>query len=175
MIFKAFKQKSNKKYLNKLLSNRHVNVNDSKLECLGIIINLDEEVDFERFKQFASYLNVHPNKLKIIAFSKSVQENLNTWDACYTPKDFGWKGSILNVELESFLNTKFDVLISYYTEEVLELKLLTTLSQSKLKIGILQTDERLNDLIIKTNIKEFDVFKTEVFKYLTILNKIKNE
>jgi hypothetical protein len=175
MIFKVFKQKSNKKYLNKLLSKPHVNVNDSKLESLGIILNIDEVNDFEWFNQLAIYLKVHPNKLKIIAFSKNKQDNLNTWDACYNPKDFGWKGTINNVELESFLEKKFDVLISYYTEEALELKLLTTMSNAKFKIGILQTDERINDLIIKTNIKDFDVFKTEVFKYLTILNKIKNE
>ena len=77
--------------------------------------------------------------------------------------------------MQSFLDTKFDALISYYTKDELELKLITALSKSKFKIGILQTDERLNDLIIKSNISEFNVFKNELFKYLTILNKIKNE
>jgi len=52
---------------------------------------------------------------------------------------------------------------------------MTAISQAKFKIGILQSDERLNDLIIYTKIKEFNVFENEVFKYLTILNKIKNE
>ena len=47
------------------------------------------------------------------------------------------------------------------------------LSKAEFKVGILQTDERINDLIIKTKLKEFDVFKEELFKYLTILNKIK--
>jgi len=54
----------------------------------------------------------------------------------------------------------------------LDLKIATARSKAQFKIGILQTDTRLNDLIIKTNINEFDVFKNEVFKYLTILNKI---
>ena len=59
--------------------------------------------------------------------------------------------------------------------EHLELKLLTGTSKAQFKIGILQSDARLNDLIIKTNLKEFDVFKAELHKYLNILNKIKNE
>ena len=101
------------------------------------------------------------------------KDDLLSWDNCYNPKDFGWKGTIKNPELDTFLNTKFDVLISYYEKEILELKLITVLSKAELKVGILQTDERINDLIIKTKLKEFEVFKEELFKYLTILNKIK--
>lgn len=172
MILKAFKEKSNKKYLNKLLSERQVNVTDKKITSLGVIINISEIEDFERFNVLAESIKVRPNKLKIIAFSESKKDDLNSWDNCYYPKDFGWKGDIKNIELQSFLNTKFDVLVNYYEKEVLELKLITALSKSELKIGISKSDERLNDLIIKTNLKEFDVFKKELFKYLTILNKI---
>ena len=172
MILKVFREKSNKKYLNKLLLERHVNVNDSKVESLGIIINIDEIDDFELFRKLADYIKVRPNKLKIIAFSEKKKDDLNSWDLCFTPKDFGWSGTIKNIELQSFLNTEFDALISYYKKEVLEIKLITANSKAKFKIGILQTDERLNDLILKTNMNEFELFKTELFKYLTILNKI---
>ncbi|MCF7568184.1 hypothetical protein L3X37_07385 [Sabulilitoribacter arenilitoris] len=173
MILKGFKEKSNKKHLNKLLLEREVSVTDTKVESLGLILNIDEIDDFDLFRTLADYINVRPNKLKIIAFSSKKKDNLNTWDECYSPKDFGWKGRIKNIELQSFLNTKFDTLISYYTKDDLELKFLTVKSKAKFKIGILQTDARLNDLIIKTSLKEFDVFKAEVYKYLTILNKIK--
>ncbi len=77
--------------------------------------------------------------------------------------------------MKTFLDTKFDALISYYLSDELELKMLTAMSQSAFKIGILQTDNRINDLIIKSNLSEFSVFKNELFKYLTILKKIKNE
>ncbi|WP_341214807.1 hypothetical protein [uncultured Wocania sp.] len=173
MILKGFKEKSNKKHLNKLLSQRKVSVADSKIESLGVILNIDEVDDFELFRILANNINVRPNRLKIIAYSANKKENLSTWDDCFNPKDFGWKGTIKNVELQSFLNTNFDALISYYINDVLELKLLTAKSKAQFKIGILQTDARLNDLIIKTSLKEFDVFKAEVHKYLTILNKIK--
>ncbi|NJX14987.1 DUF6913 domain-containing protein [Tamlana crocina] len=172
MFLKGFKEKSNKKYLNKLLSERHANVNDSKIVSLGIIFNIDEVNNFEQFRKLADNIDVKPNRLKIIAFSESEKDNVNTWDACYNPKDFGWKGTVKNSELQEFLNTEFDALVSYYEDGVLELKLITALSKAKFKIGILQTDERLNDLIIKNPLKEFNSFKKEVHKYLTILNKI---
>lgn len=175
MILKAFKEKSNEKYLNKLLSNRDVHLTDNKVERIGVILNIDELDDFELFRKLASKLNVHANRLKIVAFSESKDDTLNSWDACFNPKDFGWNGVVKNAELQTFLDTKFDVLISYYETEFLELKLMTASSKAQFKVGILKTDERLNDLIIKTSLKEFNVFKDEVFKYLTILNKIKNE
>ncbi len=172
MILKAFKEKSNKKHLNKLIAERHVNVDDSKINSLGVILNIDEFDDLELFRNLADFIKIRPNKLKIITFSANKKEKQYTWDDCFDFNDFGWKGQIKNIELQTFLNTKFDALISYYTNEQLELKLLTALSKAQFKVGILQTDERLNDLIIKTNLKEFNVFKAELYKYLTILNKI---
>lgn len=175
MILKGFKEKSNKKHLNKILSNRNIQVNDSIIKSLGVIMHSDDVNDFEMFRGLAVNLNIHPNNLKIIAYSSNVDNKQNSWDACFNDEDFGWNGTIKNVELKTFLDTEFDALISYYTEDVLELKLLTAISQSQFKIGIFQTDDRLNDLIIKANLSEFNVFKDELVKYLTILKKIKNE
>lgn len=172
MILKVFKEKSNIKYLNKRLSNRIVNVDNRKVKTLGVILNIDEFDNFNVFKDLADLIKIQPNKLKIIAFSASKKENVTTLDAYFTPNDLGWKDSIKNVELQSFLDENFDALISYYTKDNLTLKMLTVLSKSQFKIGILQTDARVNDLIIKASLNEFDVFKNEVFKYLTILNKI---
>ncbi len=175
MILKAFKEKQNEKYLNKLLTEREVSLIDNNIESIGVILNIDETDDFNLFKLLATKLNVNENKLKIIAFSSNKDIDLNSWDACFNPKDFTWNGRVKNVEMHEFLDKKYDILISYYEADILELKLMTALSKARFKIGILKTDERLNDLIIKTGLKEFEVFKDEVFKYLTILNKIKNE
>ena len=175
MILKVFKEKSNLRHLDKILSSRDVNVTDSKIKSLGVIMHINEIDDFELFRKLAENLNIQPFNLKIIAYSSESKEKPNSWDICFNEKDFGWKGTIHNVELQSFLETDFDVLISYYEEDILELKLITAKSKAQFKIGIFQPDSRLNDLIIQTKLNEFDAFKNELFKYLTILNKIKNE
>lgn len=175
MFLKAFKEKSNKKYLNKLLSQRKINVDNSKIKSLGVILNFDEIEDFNAFNVLASRLKVHANRIKVIAYTTDLKSHGNSWDACFNAKDFGWNGEVKNVELQTFLDASFDVLISYYTEEHLELKLLTALSKSKIKIGLLQSDDRLNDIIIKTKIKDLKIFEDEVVKYLKVLNKIKDE
>nr|WP_235835872.1 hypothetical protein [Algibacter onchidii] len=159
--------------MNKLLSERHVNVNEDPVKSLGVIFNINEIDDFELFTKFADLIKVRPNITKIIAFSQNEKESVKSWDKCYNRRDFGRHGIVKNAELDTFLNTEFDLLISYYEEEILELKLMTALSKAKFKIGILQADERLNDLIIKTKLKNIDLFKKEVYKYLKILKKIK--
>ncbi|GAB1857756.1 hypothetical protein MHTCC0001_25930 [Flavobacteriaceae bacterium MHTCC 0001] len=174
MILKGFREKSNKKFLNKLLSERKVNIDNNPIKSLGVILNYDEINDFNVFNALAARLQVHTTQIKVIGYTFDIKNQDTLWHSCFNEKDFGWKGDIKNIELDSFLDKSFDVLISYYTEAHLELKLMTALSKSQLKIGILQTDLRLNDLIIKTNIKDINTFEDEVVKYLKILNKVKN-
>lgn len=168
MILKGFKRKSNKKYLNKLLTNRVVYVNNRDVKSVGVIFNVCEFADAEVFKDLLENENLHFDTFKIIGYGAHKKLNFQAFDDCYNLNDFGWNGAIKNDELKAFLNTEFDVLISYYEKEVTELKLITAKSKSKFKIGILQTDDRLNDLIIKTNIKQVGLFVTEIKKYLTI-------
>lgn len=174
MILKGFKEKSIKKHINKLLLERNAIFSDNKIESLGVICHLDEVDDLDLFNKLAARLNVQLNKLKIIAFASN-KEMLKSCDNCYKTSDFNRDGTLKNKELQAFLSTEFDVLISYYQVDIVELKLLTAASKAPLKVGSLQTDERLNDIIIKIEPSEFDVFEDEVFKYLTVLNKIKNE
>src|SRR5690606_13144452 len=102
MFLRTFKEYSNRKYLNKLLSNRYVNVDDNKVESLGIIFNMDENEDFNLFKNLVSKLKIHANNFKVIGFSKDKKTSLNTWDLCFNPDDFGWKGEVKNAELQTF-------------------------------------------------------------------------
>ena len=172
MILEGFRQNSIKKCIDDLLDSRPPSIHKEKIRSLGVVLNIDETNDFETFRKLAELLKVRPNKLKIIAFTSNKKDDLNSWDVCFNPKHFGWRGKIKDIELQEFLDTPFDALISYYTQEVIELKYMTAASNAKFKIGILQSDTRLNDLIIKTNLKQFRVFQNELIKYLNIFNKI---
>ena len=172
MILKAFKVKSNQKYINKLLNARQVAVNNKKVNTVGVIFNMSEFSDFEAFRLFFKSLGIQPAKVKIIAFVEDANESNELWDTYFNPKDFGWKGKIKNIDLQTFIDTKFDVLISYYKENHLELNLITASSNANFKVGLTNEDERLFDLMINVKPKEFSVFKDELKKYLTVLNKL---
>lgn len=172
MILKGFKEKSIKKYFNKLLENRELLPVSKPIESLGVIIGQDQLISLELLESLAETLQIRHVKFKIIVFSEDKDaENVSIYPA-YNETDFDWKGHIKNKELETFLNTPFDALISYYFKDELHLKLLTALSKAEFKIGVLTEEPRLNDLIITSNPKAFEVFKAELLKYLSILKRI---
>jgi len=172
MILKAFKEKSNQKYVNKLLAARKAAVNNNKVKTIAVLLNADEYDDFESFRAFFKALELTSPKHKIIAYTTDDKLDHNQWDTYYSPKDFGWKGKINNIDLQGFIDENYDVLISYYKAEILPLNLITAASKANLKVGLSRSDERLYDLIIDVKTKDIETFKREFKKYLNILNKL---
>ncbi len=172
MILKGFKQKSNQKFINKLVNFRLAEVSSNKIESVGIVLNLSEFDDFETFRIFFGELKLNPNKIKIVGFTDDPKLTESSIELLYSDKQIGWRGKIKNNELLSFLNTPFDALISYYRNDNLELNLITALSKANFKVGLSNKDERLHDLILDVETKDFEVFKQEFIKYLTILKKL---
>ena len=172
MFLKVFKDNSNQKYINKLLALRKAAVDSRKISSIGVILNFDEFKDLEAFRTYLKELGIKPNKTKIINFNKEDKEVDFHWETYFTPKDFGWKGKINNAELQTFIDIEFDALISFYKDDVLELNSIVAQSKANFKIGLSNTDQRLYDLIIDVKPSQFGIFKEELKKYLTVLNKL---
>ncbi len=172
MFLKVFRLKSNQKFINKLLNERQTAVNDKKIETVGVILNLNEFSDFEAFRNYFKSLGLQLPKIKVVAYADDDKHQNQLWDTFFTAKDFGWKGTVKNIDLQEFINTKFDMLISFGKVDILEMNMITALSNANFKVGLSKQDERLFDLIIDVNPKDFEIFKIELKKYLTVLNKL---
>jgi len=173
MILKSLREKSNQKHVNILLSARETSIDDKKIDTLGVILNKSEFDDFEAFRELGKEFKINPNKIKIIAFTEDDDEVDSSREVLFGPKQIGWKTKIKNAEVLDFLNRDFDAMICYFNKENVILNLVTAMSKAKFKVGISNDDNRLFDLIIDTNHQEFSLFKTELVKYLNILNKLK--
>ena len=90
----------------------------------------------------------------------------------FSAGELKWSGQITSVEINDFINEKFDLLISYYNVEKAILLQITNNSKAQFKVGFSSIDKRLNHFIIKTEINNYSVFISELFKYLKLLNKI---
>ena len=174
MFLKRFKEKSNKKFIDSILNSKESLIKDGVIKSIGVILNSEEYDNRESLKSLLfKRFNINQNNIKIITFVRDDKsQKLNSWDSCFTPKQIGWKGKIENVEVQDFINTKFDALINYYNDDCLGLNLISALSLAKFKIGISDADPRLNDFVVNVKAKEIDVFMVELEKYLKILNKI---
>ena len=67
MFLKLFKDKSNQKYINRILNSRISNVRKKRIESVGVLLNLEEFSDYDALKQFLKSINVLDNKVKFIA------------------------------------------------------------------------------------------------------------
>ncbi|MGB1232288.1 MAG: DUF6913 domain-containing protein [Winogradskyella sp.] len=170
MILKTLKEKSNQKYINKLLTKRRGSVNTNKIDKIAVLLNADEYDNFEVFRAYFKKLGLY--NCKIIAFTAQDKIETHKLEAYCNPKDFGWNGKLKNNHLETFCEAPFDVLISYYKNETTQLSLITAASKANFKIGISNKDERLYDLIIDVIPNDISIFKKEFEKYLNILNKL---
>lgn len=171
MILKGFKEKSNINYINAQLKKRVVTQANTKVRTIGIIFNSEKNANVASFETIVNSLGITKNSIKIVAFKPELKEE-EYYNPTYTLKHIGWRGKIKDKNLEKFLNTEFDLLINYYKADVVALKVMSVSSKAKFKVGILESDERINDLIIKTEINDFNTFVLELNKYLSILNKI---
>lgn len=92
----------------------------------------------------------------------------------FTEKDFSWRGEVTNVNLQSFLEQPFDLLISFFDAKNLYLEFATLRSKASFKVGFAQVNNDLFDLEIIEKIENQESFLKEMKSYLKILNKLEN-
>ena len=68
MFVKFFKDRSNKKFINKTLENRSSSVNNNKIQTVGIILNIGEFKDYDKLRDIFKNYGINENKIKFIAF-----------------------------------------------------------------------------------------------------------
>jgi hypothetical protein len=147
-------------------------VNDS-LTMIGFLVNEEDNIDFEIFFDISSTLGVHQKDIKIFSFIDIKTKTPTLIQNRIYSNHFNWRGEINNKNALDFLNTKLDVLVSYYSTKNNYLNLMTSKSKAKFKVGFNGVDDRLFDLIINVDPqKNLDV-KSELLKYFKVLNKIK--
>ena len=173
MIIKFLKDRSNKIFMNKILESRKFDSSAIRIETVGIILNLDEYKNYDEIREIFKGLGIHENKIKFITYMSENGTKLNRWDSYFESKDFGWNGVIKNLDFIEFIDTDFDILISYYRNDNLELNFATVCSKAKFKIGISKINQNINDFTIDISTNFIEIFAKELRKYLLGLNMIK--
>ncbi len=168
-----FKYKSGLKFLKEEMQNTPEMLSREKgIRSLGVIVDLDEGDKAEQFFELVEDFKLRPNALKIIGYKSYYDKNSPYATPVFSDKDLGWKGQIENSYALEFLSREYDLLINYYTKDNLMLHLMTIKSKARIKVGFAEVDSSFNDLIISSDIKDFELFKQELKKYLRVLNEL---
>ena len=168
-----FKHKSGEKFLkNELLKIPDLERNRKEIKKVGVIVDLDTFQNADLFYQFIEMFNLRPNAVKIMGYRGFYDKNSPYSTPVFSDKDLGWGGAVENSYALEFLNKEYDLLVNYYTQDILILKLMTVKTRARIKVGFAELDPELNDLILQTQLQDFNTFKTELKKYLKVMNEI---
>jgi len=168
-----FKHKSGEKYLkNELLKIPDLDGNRKGIKKVGVIVDLDTFQNADLFYQFIETFNLRPNAVKIMGYRGFYDKNSPYATPVFSDKDLGWSGAVENSYALEFLTKEYDLLVNYYTQDTLILKLMTVKTKARIKVGFSEIDPELNDLILQTQLQDFNTFKTELKKYLKVMNEL---
>jgi hypothetical protein len=168
-----FKHKSGEKYLrNQLRSIQGPEIDRTGLNRVGVIVDLDNFNRAEDFYKMVELFNLRPNAVKIIGYRAFYDKNSPYSTPVFSDKDLGWKGAIENSYALEFLTKEYDLLLNYYMQDNLILKLMTVKTKARIKVGFAEVDTSLNDLILQTSMKDIDMFYSELKKYLSVMNEL---
>lgn len=169
MFLTALQQKSSKKFLEKVVTNSiEKTVNSNTISSIGLLIDADKTTSVDTI---INTIGISKN-ISVLCFHKELEKNKEYTYPVFCKKDFGWKGKPKTEDLQKFINTPFDLLVSYYDSDELSLQLASGLNKANLKVGISGSNQQIHDVIIQTKKEETKVFAQELHKYLHILNKL---
>ena len=163
-----FVKKSLKNHLKNLKNTNAVGA----IQNVGLLI---DATDFEQTDLLIEALTANGiarDNLKVMVFHNKFRKNEKNLYTTFVAGDLKWNGQISNADIVAFSAEKFDLLISYYEKESAILMQITHHSKAQFKVGFSSVDKRLNHFMIKTTIKTYTIFVSELFKYLKLLNKI---
>lgn len=145
---------------------------DSKIASIGLL------VDESYFSHTAELIEVIcsfgflPDQIEVVCFLDK-KKKVNAENKFYfTANDITWSGAIGNQKLLDFTTKSFDLLLNYYDIEKAPLVVVSFLSKAKFKVGFQTIHKKVNHLVINEVAENYNIFLSEVFKYLKIINKI---
>ncbi|WP_343486084.1 hypothetical protein [Allomuricauda sp. d1] len=145
---------------------------DKGITAVGCIVDTDAFVRAEAFYDLIEEFSLRPNAVKIIGYKRDFDTASPYAIQMFGDKDLGKKGQIENGYVMEFLSREYDMLINYYTDDNLMMKLLSVKTPARLRVGFGSVDAKINDLILNTPLDDFKTFKTELKKYLTVFQEI---
>ena len=152
--------------------------NFDDIQKIGIVFNVADEDDFKRIKKYISFFREEGVK-KVIAigyYDRKISPHylLPTLELNFlNKKDLNWYFLPQSHEVNTFINSDFDVLIDLLQGECFPMKFVLAKTKSRMKIGRFSEENKdLYDLMIDADeSKDMDYFMEQVNHYLRVLNR----
>jgi hypothetical protein len=169
MFLNGLKIKSIIRKLKKEVASRSYVPSGKPIRRVGILQEEGAPFDIKKIASLTKALGIKENNVDVFSFILKPVKDQKEVEGVYSVKSIGWNGILKTTTLKAFVAKDFDVLLSYYTEDQLPLRLVSGLSRATFKVGLIREEQGLHDLVITTAIDEESLFVSELEKYLRIL------
>lgn len=138
---------------------------------IGLLLEVGDEDSLKSFLQLREELNLRKEDFRIVICREKGSGAEVFEQPFISLKDFGWNGS-LSESSAAFLETDYDVLISFTASENKMADFLVSVTRARLKVGRKKEDkEGIYDLNISADLSDPETFTRELKKYLKIIKQ----
>ena len=153
-------------FLHKSLSSkRSILAAESVGDKVGILYNDDIADKYQLEQLVEKNFKINSEDISFLGFSRHRYDKVEKPEYVFTTKDFTLFGKPKSKAIDEFLKTNYKLLFNYFGKDELCLEVLAQLTEAKLKVGLQEADERVNDLLLNVDSKNLDFFK-ESSKYI---------
>jgi len=132
---------------------------------VGILYN-DDIADRHQLQQLVEEnFNINLEDIGFLGFSRYRYNKVEKPEYIFTTNDFSLFGKPKSKVIDEFLKTNYKLLFNYFGKDEVCLEVLAHLSEAKLKVGLQEADERVNDFLLNMESNNLDFFK-ESYKYI---------
>jgi hypothetical protein len=140
-----------------------VAVKNSK--TIGVLFN-EDEADKEKLEKLVlANFEVELSEIQFLGFSHKKNEIADRADVVVNKKDFSIFGQPKSELVSEFINYDYKLLFNFFGKGDLFLEHIAQHTTAKLKVGLVESNERINDFSIALESNNLDFFK-ESSKYI---------
>jgi hypothetical protein len=172
MFYTIIKNFFLKKNVTKRLLKQKNQLVQKKTATVGLLVDESYFSNTEALVDQIVLQGIDKEQIKILVYKDKIKSKEIIASPFLSLKNISFTGEINKKEVIDFLETPFDLLINYYDINKYALVLLSVQSKANFKVGFDTVDKRVNHFILKMLVDQYELFTSELFKYLKILNKI---
>jgi hypothetical protein len=172
MFYTIIKNFFLKKNVTKRLLKQKNQLVQKKIASVGLLVDESYFSNTEALVDQIVSQGIDKEQIKLLVYKDKIKSKEIIASPFLSLKNISFTGEINKNEVIDFLETPFDLLINYYDVNKYALLLLSVQSKANFKVGFDTVDKRVNHFILKMLVDQYELFTSELFKYLKILNKI---
>lgn len=172
MFLSSLKNLFTKKIVKNSLSNVKPDADGEHVATVGIIFDETYFYEKEAIVNALESQGISAQKIDVLVFKNRIRKQEVFDYPVFSHKDLSWRATFQSSHVKEFIEKPFDLLINYYDVEKSALMVVTNLSKARFKVGFASVNKKLNHFMIDTQAENHEVFLSELFKYLKILNKL---